>query len=394
MHRFRCLLSLGAALAAAALCSHSTFAQQSPTPSSSSGSSAQADSSAAAEAPADRLAVHLRLGDGLNTWHPTRRQIGVSYAPGLSDSTPADQIHFVVNRAKLRRYLSKTARYIRRSPEDARVVPAVRNATDAGSAQVPAKIIPGHDGAVLEVDAAVDLIQKTFQTDPGTIHFVLPVKTKPAHVSAADLKGINARIGYFVTHFSPSNVGRTQTVRLAIDIVNGTVVPPGHVFSLNQTVGERTAARGFGKSEVFIDGHMETQTGGGMCQVATTLFNAAMLADLKIVERHPHMRTVPYAEPGRDATVYYGEKDLKFQNDTGTPVYVAYRTTRSHAIVALYGKAVPGRTVELVGHSRRLGPRHYTGTFYRVVYEPDGTKQKGKVFRSSYKWTPALDYNQ
>jgi vancomycin resistance protein YoaR len=106
------------------------------------------------------------------------------------------------------------------------------------------------------------------------------------------------------------------------------------------------------------------------------------------------MRTIPYAPPGRDATVYYGEKDFQFQNNTDAPVYISYHTTRYHAIVALYGKAVPGRKVVLEGHARRLGPRHYTATFYRVVYGPDGTKTKGKVFYSAYKWTPALDYNQ
>ena len=172
------------------------------------------------------------------------------------------------------------------------------------------------------------------------------------------------------------------------------VVPPGAVFSVNDVVGERTAARGFGTGHVFVDGKMEVQQGGGMCQVATTLFNAAMLADLKIVERKQHVRTIPYADPGRDATVYFGQKDFKFQNNTPAPIYVSYKTNRSHAIVSLYGQAVPGLKVKLVDHYQRLGERHYTASFYRVVYQPNGTVRKDPPFNSNYKWTPALDFSR
>ena len=397
MPRSRRLL-LGAALLATLLQPFSTQAQQTPSASAKS-SNTQSDAPPAADTtagetakPASRLDARLKLGDGRQTWRPTRRQIGASYASG-SDSSPYGQFRFAVDRAKLRAYLAKIAPYVRRKPHDAKVVVAAHNASDMGDAQVPAKVVPGYDGAALNVNAAVDLVQKTLVSSPGTTHIVLPLKTKPAHVSTASLQGVNARIGYFVTRFSPGDVGRTQTVRRAIRLIDGTVVPPGQVFSVNETVGERTAARGFGMGHVFVDGKMDKQLGGGMCQVATTLFNAAMLADLKIVERHQHVRTIPYAPPGRDATVYWGQKDFKFGNDTGAPVFVSYRTTRSHAIVALFGKAVPGRRVKLVSHSRRLGERHYTGVFYRVVYRPDGTVEKDPPYYSAYKWTPALDFS-
>ncbi len=335
----------------------------------------------------------MKLGDGRQTWHPTRRQLGVAFAPGSSEDTPGERLHFTVDRATLRAYFNRIKPYVRRAPHNAKVVVAESNSHDMGNAQVPAKIVPGYDGAALDIDAAVDLVQKTIQNSPGTTHIVLPLKTKPARATTASLQGINARIGYFVTHFNPGEVGRTVTVRRAINLINGTVVKPGQVFSINQAVGERTAERGFGMGHVFVDGKMEKQLGGGMCQVATTLFNAAMLADLKIVERHQHVRTVPYAEPGRDATVYWGQKDFKLANNTQAPVYISYRTTRTHAIVSLFGKATPGRKVVLGGHSRRLGERHYTGVFYRVVHEPDGTVQKDTPFYSAYKWTPALDFS-
>ncbi len=391
MHcRFRCVFFLGTAILIAAGATVPAQAQSHH----AKKHHAKAQDDTNAPVITGRLATRLRLGDGLHTYHPSRHQLGVHFAPGVSDNTPLAQVHFIVDRAILRRYLNGLAKVIRRHPVDARPVVAESNSSDDAQ-QVPAKIVPGHDGAALEVDAAVDAVQKAIQTNPATIHIVLPVKVKPAQVTAKDLQGINARIGYFVTRFSPSNVGRTMTVRRAIDIVDGTVVEPGATFSLNKVVGPRDPAIGFtGKSEIFIDGHIEKQNGGGMCQVATTLFNATMLADLKITERHQHVRTIPYAPPGSDATVYYGEKDFKFFNDTGAPVFLSFRTTRSHAILAIFGKGVPGRKVRILRHSHQIAERHFTGTISRVVHEPDGTIQRGPTFYSNYKWTPLLDYNQ
>lgn len=384
MHRLsRCLLTFCAAATAGGflLTLHPAQAQ-----------TGTADTPAAST---HRLAVRLRLGDGRQTWHPTRKQLGVSYAPGSSDATPMGAFHFVVDRAKARAYFQSIAPYIRRAPKNAHVVLVSASANDDGTEQVPAQVVPGYDGAALDVSAAVDLLQKTLQTNPGVVHLILPVKTKPAKVSAAQLQGIDARIGYFVTRFNPGDEGRTATVRRAISIIDGTIVPPGGIFSVDKTVGPRDPEHGFtGKGHVFVDGHMEMQSGGGMCQVATTIFNAAMLADLKIVERHQHVRTVPYVDPGRDATIYHGQKDFRIQNNTDAPLLISYRTNRSHAIVSLFGKGVPGRKVRLVASHRRLGERHYIGTFNRVVYEPGSAPQKGQPFHSDYKWTEALDYSR
>lgn len=390
MHRLnRCLLTLCAAATAGGFLplSHPALAE------TSSADSAQTQT--ASPRPINRLAIRLRLGDGRQTWHPTRKQIGVSYSPGGSDASPAGTFQFVVNRAKTRAYLSGIAPYVRRAPKNAKVVLAEANSGDDGSEQVPARVVPGYDGAALDVNAAVDKFQKTLEANPSVIHFVLPIKSKPARISAAKLEGIDARIGYFVTRFNPGDEGRTATVRRAISIIDGTIVPPGGIFSVDKTVGPRDPAHGFtGKGHVFVDGHMELQSGGGMCQVATTLFNASMLANLKIVERHQHVRTVPYVDPGRDATIYHGQKDFKIQNSTEVPLYISYRTNRSHAIVSLFGKAVPGRKVRLIASHRRLGERHYIGTFNRVVYEPGSAPQKGQPFHSNYKWPETLDYSR
>ncbi len=349
---------------------------------------------AAAPQAAGRLAQKLRLGDGRQTWHPSRKQVGVSYAPGGSDASPAGTFKFAVNRATLRGYLNRIAPYIRRAPKEAHPFVASDTASDDGMSEVPAIIVPGYDGGVLNVDAAVDLIQKTLEADPGMLHIILPMKVKPAHITTASLRGIDARVGYFVTRFNPGDEGRTDTVRRAISIINGTIVPPGGIFSVDKTVGPRDPAHGFnGKGHVFVDGHIEVQSGGGMCQVATTIFNAAMLADLMIIERHQHVRTVPYVDPGRDSTIYHGQKDFRLQNNTTAPLYISYKTNRSHAIVSLFGKGIPGRKVRLISSHRRLGERHFIGSFNRKVIMPDGTVAKRQAYHSDYQWTPDLDYS-
>ena len=392
MHRLpRCLPTLCAALAVGFLSLSPPVWAQSHAPSRGK-THAKSHAQPQPAQPAGRLSVRMRLGDGFETWHPTRKQLGVAYAPGGSDAGPA---RFVVNRRTLRNYLDSIAPYARRAPKDATPVVAQPTSSDDGENAVPAKIEPGYDGAKLDVDAAVDLIQKTLQSSPATQHVVLPMKTRPAHVQVAQLQGVDSRIGYFVTRFDPGDEGRTATVRRAISIIDNTVVPPGGIFSVDKTVGPRDPAHGFfGKGHVFINGHMELQSGGGMCQVATTLFNAAMLADLKIVERHQHVRTIPYADPGRDATIYHGQKDFRIQNDTSAPLFISYKTSRSHAIVSLFGQGVPGRKVRLVSHHRRLGERHYTGSFSRIVYVPGSAPRRDPTFYSDYKWTPDLDYSR
>ena len=193
--------------------------------------------------------------------------------------------------------------------------------------------------AVHFVESSALAIEQAVAANAQTDHVVLVLKPWPATITTANLKGIDSLLGHYVTHFNTGEVGRTRTVRRAIDLINGHILAPGQILSVNETVGERTAERGFGEGHVFINGHMEMQLGGGMCQVATTLFNADLLAGLKIVERHQHVRTVPYVKAGSDATVYWGAKDFKFQNDTPNPIYISYATTESHAICDIYGAA-------------------------------------------------------
>lgn len=120
----------------------------------------------------------------------------------------------------------------------------------------------------------------------------------------------------FFTRFSINEVNRTENIRLAAEAIDGARLEPGEIFSFNETVGERTMAAGYKEAVVIEGNRFIPGIGGGICQVSSTLFNAADQAHLEIVERHHHSLPVGYVPPGQDATVFYAVLDFKFKNNT------------------------------------------------------------------------------
>ena len=144
---------------------------------------------------------------------------------------------------------------------------------------------------------------------------------------ARDLK-IRERVSTFTTYFPHADYRNTNIGRAA-EIVDGTLLEPGETFSLNGIVGERTAANGFTEGYVISDGILVTELGGGVSQLATTLFNAAFFAGLEDVEHKPHSFYIDRYPVGREATVAWGAVDLKFRNDTPYGVLVETHVTPS-----------------------------------------------------------------
>lgn len=121
----------------------------------------------------------------------------------------------------------------------------------------------------------------------------------------------------YTTNYSASNVNRTTNLNIACKTINGTVLKPGETFSFNNTLGERTSAKGYKPATIFTGSTGTAQeVGGGICQVASTMFNAALLANVTINQRYQHSQKVSYCPVGRDAGIYYGSKDFKFTNST------------------------------------------------------------------------------
>ena len=189
---------------------------------------------------------------------------------------------------------------------------------------------------------------------PTTRTAQLSVRTTVADRTAAEAQamGITGVVGSYYTTYG-GIASRLHNVALVAELIDGTLVGPGKTFSFNGTTGERTAAKGFQEAPVIINGELQTGLGGGICQVSTTVFNAAYEAGLQIDERTNHALYISHYPLGRDATVNYPDLDLKFTNDTDNWLLVRTFVGSGSLTVNLYGTP-QNRRVESTGEPLRV----------------------------------------
>lgn len=132
----------------------------------------------------------------------------------------------------------------------------------------------------------------------------------------------SSELASYSSTYSTSAVNRSFNVSRAANSVNGTILMPGEVFSYNETIGNPSLANGYKIASVYENGRQTEGVGGGVCQVSSTLYSAALYANLEIVERRSHSLTVAYVPKGQDATVSYGVLDFKFRNSTENPIKI------------------------------------------------------------------------
>ncbi|MET0423777.1 MAG: VanW family protein [Actinoplanes sp.] len=150
------------------------------------------------------------------------------------------------------------------------------------------------------------------------------------------LAGVDQLIGTFTT-YHPCCAPRVTNIHRIAEIVDGTVVPADGTFSLNDTAGERTAARGFVAAPAIVDGELEDQLGGGVSQFSTTLFNAAWFAGLDVRKHQPHSLYITRYPPGREATLDWRAIDQVIHNDTKAPMVIRAKTSGTSVTVGIYG---------------------------------------------------------
>ncbi len=160
--------------------------------------------------------------------------------------------------------------------------------------------------------------------------------TVAPEITAASAKEQYKTIASFTTN-TTANKNRNTNVRLAAEAINGTVIKPGHEFSFNGTVGQRTEAKGYKGAAAYNNGEVVQEIGGGVCQVSTTLYNAVFKAGLKISYRRSHTFEPNYVTPGRDATVSYEQPDFKFINTSSTAIGLRASYADQKMTVSVYG---------------------------------------------------------
>ncbi len=192
-----------------------------------------------------------------------------------------------------------------------------------------------------------------------------PWEKTPEFQKAAAGAGTHIRMAYFTATLRDPLPGELFNVSHAADTLAGTVVQPGEVFSQNMALGPYTEGKGYKKGPTYSGSTVITTIGGGVCKIASVLYNVVTLSNLQVVSRHNHSMTVPYVPPGQDATVYYGSYDFRFRNNSAGPVLLWAKTYGHTLCMGLYGQQLPP---QVTWHHNTL-KKIKAHTIYR--YNPD-----------------------
>lgn len=249
------------------------------------------------------------------------------------------------------------------------------------------QIRPGSYSRTLNVPTTAARFIQALAADPATKKFTVTLDKAPPTRTEEDFAGITGVLATMET-ITVANANRNTNIRIACESIDGTLLAPGEMFSLNEIVGERTVARGFKSAPVFENAKVVPGIGGGVSQVTGTLFNVAALAGLEIKEVHPHSRPVTYLPLGRDATVAYGQLDLKFVNSTESPIYIEYTFDGRRLRATIFGAKQEDRTISLSPTVRRLGSGRINAQLHRTVEQEGQPKVRERLFSHAYRWEP------
>lgn len=215
-----------------------------------------------------------------------------------------------------------------------------KEAVDAEFVVLPSDRVvvrPGKPGLELDVAAAGRAILAAALTPTDRVARLVVQRAVPERTTReARAMGITGRVAGYTTYYG-GEPNRIHNVQLVARMVDGAVIAPGATFSFNETTGERSPDRGFREAPVIINGELQNGIGGGVCQVSTTVFNAAYEAGLPIETRTNHALYIAHYPQGRDATVNYPDIDLRFRNDTGRWLLLRTFVGSSALTVKLYG---------------------------------------------------------
>ncbi len=195
-----------------------------------------------------------------------------------------------------------------------------KSAQDAYITDNPKEIHIEKEGIKFAIsdDEIKDLLKEKKDT------YEIPLTKTAPSITVADLgeKAFVDTLATFSTSYDASNSNRDNNLRVAAEKLNGTIINPGETFSYNKTIGQRTIAEGFLEAHVYTGNGVALGTGGGICQLSSTLYNSKLFANLEIVERHNHYYQTSYIEAGRDATVSWGTLDFQFKNNREYPIQI------------------------------------------------------------------------
>ncbi|MBC8015675.1 MAG: VanW family protein [Sporomusaceae bacterium] len=205
----------------------------------------------------------------------------------------------------------------------------------------------------------------------------LTVNSERPTIMSQDFTDIDSLIGEYTTQFDSNDIKRYENVAIASKHINNILVHSGEVFSFNQSVGLRIPEYGYNEAPVMVDGKLLLDWGGGVCQVSSTLYNAALLADMEITERISHYRPPGYVPLGQDATVADNLIDFKFRNSTPYNIYITSEIINNQITVSIFGQRIANYVdIRIESTTKKLA--------YNTVIKQDSTLALGtKVIKST-----------
>ena len=297
---------------------------------------------------------------------------------------------FQIDKTKLKDYLTALNKTSQKKPSNVQL-----KADENGNIIITKK---EQYGSTLDIDKILNNALEYFGDLPTKKNIVLPIKKISPTLTSDNYQtmGIKKRIGHGESNFRGSPKNRIHNIHVATSKFEGVVVPPGETFSFIKNLGEVNGDTGY-KEELVIKNHKTIpEFGGGVCQVSTTLFRAAVNTGLKITERRNHAYPVQYYSPqGTDATVYIPKPDLQFINDT--PGYILIQPYFNGTILSfdIFGTS-DGRQVETEGPTllKRTpdGGRKYV--WWQIIKDKDGNQIAKNGFWSFYHNAAAYHHSQ
>jgi vancomycin resistance protein YoaR len=298
------------------------------------------------------------LSAGGEEWEFSPEEIGqsLSFTPRGNG-----EIRVGLDREKLQKALSDMY-------DDLTVKPVEAGFKISGDKVVVTKSQIGKD---IEEEELVDALEAGLFE--GQREYEVPIVTTEPKLTTEEAEKLKPTevIGSYRTDYtlsSDKSPERVDNLDIASNAISGTFLAPGEVFSINDVVSPLS----YNETHVIIEGKEEKADGGGLCQVASTLYNAVNYAGLDVIERHPHDAQLPYIRPGLDATVWFGSLDMKFKNTSDGYILIReYVADDGYIYAEIWGQPT-GKTVELDSEPDYLGSDYSEWTTYQKVTDEDG----------------------
>lgn len=274
----------------------------------------------------------------------------------------------------------------------------------------------GQTGYLLDVENSIDTIYEYLTGDWNheTCSIALDVVISEPRGNREELLKVKDVLGTFTTAYTSSNSNRSANIANGCSLIDGTILYPGDEFSAYDTVAPFTQSNGYYMAGSYLNGKVVDSLGGGICQVSTTLYNAVLLSELEVTERHNHSMVVSYVDPSADAAIAESSgKDFKFVNNTEYPIYIEGITQDKKITFTIYGveTRAEGHSVEYVSEvletinpttevlypdaSQPVGVVNVTGAhigykarLWKIVKENGEEVSREIVNNSSYKMSP------